>query len=81
MLSDKTSIPEAPRQSKDKDAPEELLRMDKVHGGKTLEFIETPEPMNNPECEHEWELDPTEEEFIAYRCTKKDCGLVVLYDK
>lgn len=60
MLSDKTPIPPAPSAS---DGSKEKLppsRVDTVHGGKLVESIETPEPMNNPECKHTWELDPTE---------------------
>ena len=78
MLSDQTPIPEAPKQ---KEEPEHKSRVDSVHGGKIVEIIETPEPMNNPDCEHVWEIDPTETDFIAYMCIKEDCGMIALYDK
>lgn len=56
-------------------------RIDKVHGGTLVEAIEKPEPMNNPSCEHKWEIDPTEKDFIAYMCVNDNCGIVKLYDK
>lgn len=80
MLSDKTPVPEAPKVSKTPE-PEHVLRVERVHGGKVVEEIEKPELMNNPDCKHEWVLDPTETDFIAYMCSKKDCGIVKLYDK
>lgn len=80
MLSDKTPVPSAPQMSEEPDK-KHIFRVEKVHGGEVVEEIETPQPMNNPGCDHEWELDSTETDFIAYRCTKKDCGIVMLYDK
>lgn len=80
MLSDKTPIPEAPKVSKEPD-PQHVYRVEKVHGGKVVEEIERPEPMNNPECAHNFVLDPTETDFIGYICDKPDCGIVMIYDK
>jgi len=79
MLSGQQPQPQTPSEWGKKE--EVKLRVDKVHGGTLVEEIETPEPMNNQECEHEWEIDPTETDFLAYMCIKKDCGIVMLYDK
>lgn len=80
MLSDKTPVPEAPKVSPEPEN-KHIFRVDKVHGGHVVEEIERPEPMNNPGCEHNWVLDPTETDFIAYMCDKPDCGNVLIYDK
>lgn len=83
MLSDQTPVPKAPRLSEDTEEEKNShrSRVDSVHGGIVVEEIETPQPMNNPDCEHEFELDSTETDFIAYRCKKPSCGIVMLYDK
>lgn len=53
-------------------------RVESVHGGETVEVIEKPEAMNNPDCEHEWERDLTETDFVAYKCVKDKCGIITL---
>ena len=58
------------------------LRVDKKHGGVNVEEIASPQLMNDPDCKHEqWELDPTETEFIAYRCKNPLCDTIRLFDK
>ena len=80
MLSDQTPVPKAPRLSKAEESSH-VFRVDTVHGGTVVEQIEKPQPMNDPDCVHEWEIDPTETDFLAYMCIKNECGIVVLYDK
>lgn len=75
MLSPKTTNSEWGKKEEPKP------RVDSVHGGNIVEAISSPELMNNPECEHDWLLDPTETDFVAYKCSKEDCGEVAIYDK
>lgn len=53
-------------------------RVEKTHGGNTVELIKKPEAINNPDCEHDFQIDPTETDFVAYVCVKDKCGLVIL---
>lgn len=59
--------------NKPKDKPSE-------RAGEVVELITKPEPMNNPGCEHRWEIDPSETDFIAYICMNEDCGEVLIYE-
>lgn len=62
--------------------PPKKLRVERVHGGESVEEIETVTLMNQPECAHpEWKLDPSETDFIAYMCTNDKCAIVKLFDK
>lgn len=53
-------------------------RVESIHGGETVELIDKLEAMNDPDCEHEWERDLTETDFVAYKCIKDNCGNIVL---
>lgn len=58
------------------------LRVESKHGGDNVEEIETPEFISNTSGhEHNWVLDETETDFVAYVCAVSRCGAVVLYDK
>lgn len=70
------------QQSQAKNQSTSNLRVERKHGGENVEEIDQVTLVNDPTCTHDlWELDPTETDFIAYKCKNPQCGMIALYDK